>query len=317
MNLIEEAVILEIFGIKMYAFGVYVALGTLFSMITLALLCRYFGTKPGTSALTALLSLVCGMIMSRLAFCLLNQELGSMTPFHAWLKVNGGGWSMFGVIGGVFIGGWLSTRIMKERSGKIFDAISISVLPFVFTERIGENRIIDFDVSRAIDNETLKKSFLAIGDEEPVLATYYIAAAAALFIFIILMFYLPKCRREGNLAVRFLILFGAVSIITESLRYDRFLSITFVRLQQIAAAVMLAIGLALAIHRSNKPKSFLAVAAAVSIPLMAGAVIGLEFALDRTTWNKIMIYAVMIITVSIPAVLGLRLLRIGEEGKQQ
>ena len=309
MKLIEEAVIIEIFGIRMYAFGAYVALGALFAMITLGLLCRHFGTKPGTAALTALLSSLCGIVFSRLTFCLLNQELGSMTPLHAWPKISGGGWSMFGLIGGIFLGGLISSRIIKENGGKIADALSPAILAFVIAERTGESRILDFDVSRALDSEWLKNSFLAVGDEEPVLATYYVAAAVALLLFIILLIYIPKREKSGNLAIRFLILFGASCIITESLRYDRFLSITFVGLQQIAAAVMLAIGVVLAIRRSNRPKSALAICAIISLILMVGIVIGLEFALDRTTWNKIMIYAAMVAAVSLPAALGFRLLK--------
>ena len=47
--------------------------------------------------------------------------------------------------------------------------------------------------------------------------------------------------------------------------------------------------------------------------LITGAVIGLEFALDRTTWNKLLIYAAMIIVVAIPAVLGMILLKTNGE----
>ena len=109
-----------------------------------------------------------------------------------------------------------------------------------------------------------------------------------------------------------MLLFGAASIITESLRYDRFLSITFVGLQQVAAAVLLAIGVILAIRRRNRPKSVPTIIAIVSLPVMVGAVIGLEFALDRTNWNKILIYIGMIIIVGLPAGLGLKLLSQGK-----
>jgi hypothetical protein len=115
--------------------------------------------------------------------------------------------------------------------------------------------------------------------------------------------------------LRFLLLFGAASIITESLRYDFFLSVSFVGLQQVAAALMLALGVILAIRRSKRPKSVLAVAAVVSLPLMVGIVLGLEFALDRTTWNKMLLYAIMILTVAAPAVMGLKLLNTDKEGK--
>ena len=43
-------------------------------------------------------------------------------------------------------------------------------------------------------------------------------------------------------------------------------------------------------------------------------VIGLEFALDRTTWTKLLIYAGMIITVSIPVILGMKLLKNNDKG---
>ena len=84
----------------------------------------------------------------------------------------------------------------------------------------------------------------------------------------------------------------------------------------LASALMLAIGVILAIRYSNRPKSVLAAAAIASLPLMVGAVIGLEFALDRTTWNKILIYILMIVTVGIPAGLGLKLLSHGK-GKDE
>ncbi len=312
MNLIDEAVIIEIFGIRMYAYGVYVALGALCSMLMIGMMSRFLDLKKGTAALTALLSGVTGLVCSRLAFCLLNQELGVLTPFHIWPQINSGGWSMFGLIGGVFLGGWISARIMKEKAGKVLDVLSLSILPLIAAERIGENRIDYFDISRTLDSDFLNNSFLSVGSDERYLATYYVAAAVAVILFVVLLCFSFRRERYGSLTVRFLLLFGAASIITESLRYDFFLSISFVGLQQVAAALMLALGVILAVIRSNRPKSVLAVAAVVSLPLMVGAVIGLEFALDRTTWNKILIYLLMIITVGIPAGLGLKLLSQGK-----
>jgi len=312
MNLMDEAVILEIFGIRVYAFGLYTALGALAALITLCVMSRVFRMKQGTAPITFLLSATCGMVLSRLCFCLLDQELGMMVPLHAWICVNGGGWSMFGLIGGAFLGGWLSSLIMREKTGRILDAISLSILPFVIAERIGENRIEDFDISRALDNETLRTSFLATGEDQPVLATYYVAAAVALILFVVLMILASGAKKEGNLTVTFLLLFGASAIITESLRYDFFLSISFVGLQQVAAALTLALGVILAVRCSNRPKSALALAALISLPLMTGAVIGLEFALDRTSFNKILIYIAMVITVAVPAGLGMVLLNTGK-----
>jgi len=308
MNLLEEAVIIEVFGVKVYAFGLYVMLGTICSMITLGLLAKAFQLKPGTAPLAALLAMVIGIICSRLTFCLLNQELGQMTPVSFWPQLAGGGWSMFGLIGGVFLGGWAASRIMKEKTAKVLDILSVSLLPTVVAERIAENRIEDFDISRALDSPLLANSFLAVGEDEPCLATYYVAAAAALVLFVILLFRISRQKAEGDTVIAFLLLFGAGAIVLESLRYDRFLSISFVGLQQILAAVMLAVGVVLAFVRGRKRKPRLAIAALFSVPLMIGIVLGLEFALDRTTWNKMLLYAIMILTVAAPALMGLRLL---------
>ena len=314
MNLIEEAVIIEVLGIRMYAFGAYVALGVLFAVISLCVTGRSLSFKKGSSLLTAVVSILCGVICSRVSFCLLNKELGHMTPLSFWPQVNGGGWSMFGLIGGVLVGGYISARITKENTGRVLDAVSLAILPMIAAERMGESRIEDFDISRPLDSTFLKGSFLATAGDEPCLATYYVAAAVAVILFIVLSVRMMSRREKaGNLANAFLLLFGAASIITESLRYDRFLSVSFVGLQQIAAALTLALGVVLAVVRGNRPKSVLAVAALVSLVVMTGAVIGLEFALDRTTWNKLLIYAAMIIVVAIPAVLGMILLKTNRE----
>ena len=314
MNLIEEAVIVELFGVRMYAFGTYAALGALLALIVLAIAGKALSFRQGTVPLAALLSTVAGMLFSRISFCLLNQELGRMTPFSFWPQLSGGGWSMFGLIGGVFLGGWLSAKIMNEKTGSILDALSLSILPFIAAERIGESRIEDFDISRPLDNTFLTGSFLAVGEDEPCLATYYVAATAAIVLFVILVFRFARKEKKGNLTVSFLLMFGAASIITESLRYDRFLSISFVGLQQIAAALMTALGVILAVRSSTIPKSGPAAAAIISLFAMTGAVIGLEFALDRTTWNKLLIYCLMIVAVSIPVWLGLKILKTGREG---
>ena len=311
MNLIEEAVIIELLGIRMYAFGLYVMLGTVCAAVILGVAGGVLHLKKGTVPLTFLLSLVLGIVCSRLVFCLLNRELGRMTPFSVWFQTAGGGWSLFGMLGGAALAGWLSAQITKENTGSIMDVLSLAVLPVIAAERIGENRIEDFDISRPLDSTFLTGSFLAVGEDEPCLATYYVAAAAAVILFVYLAVRFSRRGPDGNVAILFLLLFGASAIITESLRYDRFLSISFVGMQQIFAALTLAAGVILAVRRSGKFRSALSVCAIASIPVMVGIVIGLEFALDRTTWNKLMLYFAMAVSVAVPAGLGMKLLKSG------
>ena len=309
MNLIEDAVVIELFGIRLYAYGAYVCLGALCALITLAILCRSKGMKPGTAPLVFCLSAVCGVLVSRVFFCLTNRELGFTMPFHSWTEVSGGGWSLFGLLAGVFLGGALCAALTRQKTGRIMDLLSVSVLPLLIAERIGENRIDYFDISRPLSTGLIADSFLAVGEYDRYLATYYVAAAVYLVLFVVLLLRLVRNGRDGNTAITFLLLFGAASIILESLRSDQFLSFGFVKAQQVSAALMLGLGVILAVKRSNRPKSVLSAAALISIPVVIGAVIGLEFALDRTTWNKILIYAVMIAAVSVPVALSMNILK--------
>ena len=41
---------------------------------------------------------------------------------------------------------------------------------------------------------------------------------------------------------------------------------------------------------------------------LAGIAVGLEFALDRTSWNALLVYAVYILVMAVPAVMGILLL---------
>ncbi len=314
MYLIDEAVINEVFGIKMYAFGLYVALGALCSLAVVCLVRRCWRLKQGTSPVLFLLSVLCGTVISRLAFCLMNQDLNMFEYVRVWPQVTGGGWSMFGLLAGIFLGGRLCARMTKQSTGRIWDVLSLAVFPMMIAERIGESRIEEFDLSRSLDSDLLANTFLAMRGDELRLRTYYVAAAVYLALFIVMMILAVHSGRDGDLSIRFLLLFGAASIILESLRYDFFLSISFVGLQQVAAALTLALGVILAVKRCKGSKPALAIAAVVSLPLMVGAVVGLEFALDRTTWNKILIYALMILTVAVPAGLGLRLLHCHGKG---
>jgi len=316
MQLWEEAEKTSIFGLEVYTFGLFAAAGAILAAVAICLFCRKKGLKAGTGLFTVLLSLLLGAVCSRVAFCLLNQELGYMMPLFSWTWITGGGWSMMGLVGGVLLAGFLSARILREETGTVMDACCLGLPLFMCLERIGEHCIPAFDLSRGLETEWLARSFLAVGDEyDAWLTTWKLAAAYSLVLFGILLWRARKPERPGNLCVRFLILFGAGSIILESLRYDFFLSLSFVGLQHVAALIILCAGVIAAVIRAKDAPVSLKRAALIALPLAGGIALALEFALDRTTMNKFLIYAIMIIAVFTPAVLGLRLLDAGGKGR--
>ena len=316
-----EAAKINVLGITVYAFGLYVMAGAIAFSAAAAARLSIKKAKTGTAPVLVLLSLLIGMLCSRLAFCLMDMEFGSLLPFRFWPYITAGGWSMMGLVGGVFLAAFLCARLTGQKPWMIIDCAVSGLCLFITAERVGEQWIPDFDISRTLDSEWLASTFLSVGDEyDSYLATFKLAAIAAFVLFIFLTA-VDSGKREtsdGDLTITFLLFFGAGSIILESLRYDLFLSYSFVGLQHIIALVILTAGVFLASARW-KGKTAVRTAAAVSLLTAAAIALALEFALDRSTINKFIIYSVMTILIFIPAVLGFRMLRpvTGRKGSKQ
>ncbi len=309
MKLWEEAEKISIFGLEVYRFGFFVALGMLAAACVIGFLSWARRCRKGTAPVLTLLAFLLGAAFSRICFCLMNQELGFMMPISSWFNITGGGWSMIGLVGGSFLAAFLTAKITGEKVGHTMDLTACALPAFLLLERIGENCIPDFDYSRALESTFLNRTFLVFSDEYDAyyLATNRLAAVMMGLIFLLLIVDMMRSHREGNTCLMFLMVFGAVTILLESLRYDRFLRITFVGLQQILAAVLLMIGVAIPAVRCMRSHRRLAICAIVSVLVAAGIGVALEFALDRTTMNRILIYALFTLAVSVPVILGVYL----------
>ncbi len=309
MNLWDEAEKINILGLEVYRYGFFVALGMIAAAAVIGFLCYAKTCKKGTAPVLLLLSILFGTVFSRLGFCLMNQELGFMMPVSSWFNITGGGWSMIGLVGGVMLAGWIAGKVTGQHAGITLDIAACALPLFLALERIGEDCIPDFNYSRALDSTFLNNTFLTFSDEYGAcyLATRRLAAIVMVILFIILLIDLMHLKRDGNTCLEFLMIFGAASIILESLRYDRFLSITFVGLEQVLSAVILFIGVTIPAVRCGKKAKGLAVAAPLSVLLAAGIGVALEFALDRTSFNKILIYVVFVLVITVPVILGMKL----------
>ena len=311
MPLWDEAAKISLGGVEVYAFGLFAALGTAAAFGVIGFLSKRRQLKAGTASLTTLLCILIGGLVSRIVFCLLNRDLGFMMPLFSWFQITGGGWSMMGLVGGCMLAAWLSAKWLGEKPGQTLDLAGCALPVFMMFERAAERWIPEFDYSRALESEWLGRSFLAIQDgPDANLATWRLAAAFAAGLFIwLFVCAMTNPGRPGDICIRFLLFFGAGSVILESLRYDMFLSISFVGIQEILALVILCAGVIAAVRQAEPGLQRLKTAALVSLPVAGLIGLGLEFALDRTTINKFLIYAVMIAVMFTPAFLGLRLIR--------
>ena len=305
----EDAATTDILGVQVYTFGLFAALGMALALIALSLLLHRAKWPKGAAALTGALAIGCGFVVSRLFFCFMDQGLGGPVPLKGILLVTGGGYSMMGALLGACIGAIAAAKIMKRRPAALLDLLSPALMLFVACERLGEGCIDDFGISRPLVGELLKGSFLAIeGDYDWVLATYLIEAFVALVLALVLLKdATQKDRRAGNTFLLFLLLFGASQVILESLRFDQHMHLSFVGLQQVIAILLLAAGVAVLALRRIRDKRGLAITALVMLPVVACIGVGLEFAIDRTTVNRYLLYAVFILVMAAPAALGVRL----------
>ena len=108
--------------------------------------------------------------------------------------------------------------------------------------------------------------------------------------------------------ILFLLLCGACGILLESLRYDHFLEFSFVRFEQVMAAILLVWGVVSAAKRNTSGKG-IRICAYISLPVVIGSLIAIEFALDRSGISHYVLYAVMAALLAIPVILGILLLR--------
>lgn len=316
MTLYEEAPRISILGVEMYAYGLHIAAGILAAVVAMAILARAKQMKKGTVPLMTVCGILLGGIFSRLFFCLMDQSMGMAVPFSSWFQITGGGWSMAGMIAGVFLAAWLSGKISGQDPMKMLDLASCAIPAVMMAERLGDRLIEDFNTSRPLTEGALANSFLAVqGDYDTYLRTYYLCAAAALILFLVLCRMFLSNRRNGNVWIAFLLLCGGGGILLESLRYDYFLSITFVRLQQVVYALMLLAGTILAAVRAPEKSRVLRWAAPVSVALAVGAVIGIEFAIDRSDVSNLLLYGLMILVIAVPVTLGFLLLK--GKGKEE
>ena len=316
IHLWDEAPRIEILGVQVYSYGLYCAIGALMAAAAVLILSRGTGQKKGTGLLTACLGILCGTLGARVFFCVLDTIGGSGIPFADWCNLSTGGFSLFGMILGVFFAAWISAKVTGGETALLLDTVSCAIPLAIAAERIGERLIDGFDISRTVKDVFPAGTFLAVENAfygTSALATWLVSAALSIILFLVLTFsLLRKNHRNGDQWIMLLLLCGAGGVILESLRYDYHLEYSFVYFQQIIAALMLLWGLIQAGRRGKRKGLF--IAAILSFAAAAAICGGVEFALDRMNISHIVLYLVMTAALALPVTLGMILLT-GKDAK--
>lgn len=295
---------LPLLGLTAYPYGLIVG-GAAILYLMCCGLTRYKAKLPsGTTRIYALLSFPIGLVLSRLLFCLFSlnelRDGDGMLHFEWMLRFFDGGYSLIGLMAGLFIAAFFASRIMKVRFGRVADAMTVPMGLFVCLIRIGEElvksqegeQLIGFGKYMEANQLTKSLPFLFATEELGVTTQYLpmicrLEAAAGFLIFIVMMllYFLPKKShaRMGDLALIFYTLFGASQVMLEYLRNDGHMWLNFaVRGTQILAALMPLIATILFASRIRriKGKRLVPTLAILASVVMLMLVALMEFSID-------------------------------------
>lgn len=302
----QEAVYFSVLGLRFYAYGLFLSAGALAGGLLLFFLSRRDQQTRNALPFSCLSALFFGLIFSRTLYCLSDINFQMVASFQNALRLGTGGLSMFGALLGAILGLMIASRLLKIRLLPLLDLFSPALTAFVFFARLGE-QYTTLGISRPLVTGLFDHSFLAFqGDYDVYLKTWMLEAIVALILTACLLRWFKKTKVQGNVFLTFMLLFGGSQVLMESLRYDGHMRFSFIGLQQILAACLLGVALILLyIKAKNAGKRAPLWVPVLTLSAVVAAIIGLEFLIDRSQINKLLLYVLYILILCIPCVLGL------------
>ena len=222
----HSQIICTIFGVNIYFYGVILALAIVAgTFVSDYFGQKFFGFKKETIVDLAPYLIIFGILGARLYYCLLNYNFYMRFPTEI-LAIRHGGISIHGAI----LGGLIGLIIFaKRRNISVFKLCDVSAIGLALAQSIG--RWGNFFNSEAFGTPTNLpwKLYIApqyrpipYSDVNYFHPTFLYESVLDLAIFGILVFILKKGlnKKEGNIALIYLILYSLVRICVESLRID-------------------------------------------------------------------------------------------------
>lgn len=222
----HSQIICTLFGFHIYFYGVILAV----AIVTGTLVADYIGTKFFNLKKETIIDLspylvIFGILGARLYYCLLNYEFYLKFPTEI-LAIRHGGISIHGAILGGLIGLIIFARRHKISIPKLCD---ISVIGLVLAQAIG--RWGNFFNSEAFGTPTNLPWKLYIAPQyrpipytevEYFHPTFLYESVLDLILFFILFYIVKnnKQKKDGNIALVYLIAYSIIRIFVENIRLD-------------------------------------------------------------------------------------------------
>ena len=307
----SETATIHILGTQLYTYGLYLSLACFSAAIFLLFRSQKSDSYKNAAALTCLLSPIFGLILARLVFVLFEVNFSPFLSFKNAIDLKTGGFSMFGTLTGAVLGAMLAAKASKIKTWAWLDQIIPALFIFITIARLGE-AYTSLGISRPLVTDVLKNTFLAFQDEyDAYLRTYLLESFTAAILFFSSLIYSRRHKIPGQTFVFGCLLFAVTQTLFESLRFDAHIRFSFVGLQQVLSIVLFSLILVFLSIRLlvQKRNTVLATMALILLPFVLGAILGIEFMIDRSSMSKWLSYAMYIIVLLIPSLLGLALLQ--------
>ena len=303
-----QAATFVILGQSVYIYGLFLSVACLLAGSLLLLKTRKATPQQKkAAALTCLLSPMLGLFFARLVYVAAEVNFAPFLSFQNAVNLRLGGLSMYGALIGAVLGAFISARLGGLKKAEWLDMITPSLFLFIAVARLGE-QYTTLGISRPLVTGVLDHTFLAVRDEfDAYLRTYLLESAAALILCAACFLYNKKQRRAGDVFLFGALLFGASQTLFESLRFDAHIRFSFIGLHQVLSAALFSgvlIFLAIRLIKQKSHQGLAVLSLSLILPLL-GAIIGIEFMIDRSQVNKWLSYAIYAAVLLIPCCLGL------------
>ena len=307
-----QAATFVILGQSVYIDGLFLSVACLLAGSLLLLKTRKTTSRQkNAAALTCLLSPMLGLFFARLVYVAAEVNFAPFLSFQNAVNLRLGGLSMYGALIGAVLGAFISARLCGLKKAEWLDVITPSLFLFIAVARLGE-QYTTLGISRPLVTGVLDHTFLAVRDEfDAYLRTYLLESAAALILCAACFLYNKKQRRAGDVFLFGALLFGASQTLFESLRFDAHIRFSFVGLHQVLSAALFSgvmISLAVRLIKQKTDQRLAIISLSLILPVL-GAIIGIEFMIDRSQVNKWLSYAIYMTVLIIPCYLGLTMLK--------
>lgn len=292
----------SVLGLTAHAYGLCASAAALVLLGGMALLARRRRMPAGLTAVFGLLGIPLGIVCARALYCVFHLSDFWETYENPWLMLRffDGGLSMPGLLVGLALAAVISARLLKARPAAVLDVMCIPLGLSIALLRLGE-QFTDLGVGKAVEEGALTAAmpWLFLQSRMGVAVVYRLnvwayEAVAGVLIFVATLavsrrLVRRECSRQGDTALFFMALLGASQVFLESLRDDGHMLVIFLRVGQLAAALMTVFACAafsLRYARLGRGSARLWLGWAVMFLCMAGVVL-LEFSLDgRLSWGE-------------------------------